>query len=275
VTAPSQWDSVLQNFTRNAPIYNRVGPPYYTTFAERLVDLVGIRLGASALDVCCGTGAVTLTVARRVGPNGRVLAVDLTPAMLERAVEEARTCGATNVDFRRGDVTRLELPAASFDVVTCGFGIQFLPDPAAAVAHWTTFLVPGGRLGCSTWSEGGFEPLMTIARELLAEEGIADDPYHRRPTSNPANLTAYARAAGLVDVECYQEDNVVRFTKPGDAVLGTPRGRNVLNVLPPERRDAVRAELIRRLEARSDASGLALTIGVLYLTGRKPAASGM
>jgi len=153
--------------------------------------------------------------------------------------------------------------------VTCGFAVQFLPDPAAAVAHWTTFLVPGGRLGCSTWSEGGFEPLMTVARALLAEEGVTEEINHRRPTSNPANLIAYARAAGLVDVACRQEDNVVHFANPGDAVLGTPRGRNVLNVMPAERRDAVRAELVRRLEALAHPDGLALNIGVLYLTGRR------
>ena len=275
MTAPSRWDNVLQNFSRNAAIYNRVGPPYYTTFAERLVDLAGLPTGASVLDVCCGTGAVTLTVARRVGANGRVLGVDITPAMLERATDEARSASLPNVAFREGDATQLDLPAASFDAVTCGFAVQFLPEPAAAVAHWTTFLKPGGRLACSTWSEGGFEPLMTVARGLLAEEGVTEEINHRRPTSNPANLIAYAQAAGLVDVACRQEDNVVHFANPGDAVLGTPRGRNVLNVIPAERRDAVRAELVRRLDARSDASGLALTIGVLYLTGRKPGASAM
>lgn len=55
-----------------------------------------------------------------------------------------------------------------------------------------------------------------------------------------------------------------------DAVQGTPRGRNVLNVLPPERRDAVRAELVRRLEALAGPDGLSLEIGVLYLVGSRP-----
>ncbi|HVB97537.1 MAG TPA: methyltransferase domain-containing protein [Chloroflexota bacterium] len=269
MTDSAPWGSVLANFTRNAAHFNRVGPPFYSTFAERLLDLLDPSIGATGLDVCCGTGAVTLPLARRLGQSGRAIGVDLTPAMLERAVAESESARLENVEFREGDATRLDLPPASFDVVTCGFGIQFMPEPEAAVAHWAGFVKPGGRLGCSTWSEGGFEPMMTLARELLSEYGITSDPWHRRPTAKPDSLIGFARAAGLGEVECVEERRSIVFANAADAVHGTPRGRNVLNLIPAEQRDAVRDELISRLTAVSGTDGLALEMGVLYLTARQ------
>ncbi|HUX86648.1 MAG TPA: methyltransferase domain-containing protein [Chloroflexota bacterium] len=269
MTDSTPWSSVLENFTRNAAHFNRVGPPFYSTFAERLLDLLDPSTGADGLDVCCGTGAVTLPLARRLGPHGRVMGVDLTPAMLERAVADSKSASLGNVQFREGDATRLDLPATSFDVVTCGFGVQFMPEPGAAVGHWATFVKPGGRIGYSTWSEGGFEPMMSLARELLSEHEITSDPWHRRPTAKPENLVGFARAAGLVEVECVEERRNIVFASAADAVHGTPRGRNVLNLIPAERRDAVRVELINRLAAAAGPDGLALEMRVLYLTARQ------
>ncbi|HEX5415297.1 MAG TPA: methyltransferase domain-containing protein [Chloroflexota bacterium] len=260
---------ILDNFTRNAATYNRVGPPIYSLFAERLLDLLGPRPGQRGLDVCCGTGAVAIPFASRVAPGGSVVAVDLTPAMLERATEDARSTGVDNLDLREGDATNLDLPPTSFDVVTCGFGIQFQADPVAALAHWASFLAPGGRLGCSTWAARDFEPLMTVARELLLEEGVAADPFAGRTTRSSENLLHYARQAGLANARCLEESRSVTFLRPADAVQGTPRGRNVLNPLPADRRESVRAELIRRLEGLAGPEGLSLEIGLLYLIGER------
>ena len=258
---------ILDNFTRNASTYNRVGPPFYSFFAERLLDLLEPLPGHHGLDVCCGTGAVAIPLARRVSPDGTVVAVDLTRAMLDRASEDARSAGVTNLDLRVGDATNLDLPGKKFQVITCGFGIQFQADPVAALAHWASFLAPGGRLGCSTWSANDFEPLMTVARELLAEEGVTADPFAARTTRSVENLLGYARQAGLANVRCLEETRAVTFARPADVVQATPRGRNVLNVLPPERREPVRAELVRRLESLAGPEGLSLDIGVLYLIG--------
>jgi len=261
---------VLDNFTRNAATYNRVGPPIYSIFAERLLHYVEPRPGERALDVCCGTGAVAIPLAQRLAPDGAVLGVDLTPAMLGRAEGHAREAQLANLTLREADATNLGLAESRFQVITCGFGIQFQADPAAVIRHWSTFLAPGGRLGCSTWSERGFEPLMTVARDLLAEEGITADAYGGRATAKLDNLVRYAEQAGLSNVRCHQEVDRITFPKPADAVQGTPRGRNVLNVVPPERREAVRGELVRRLDNLAGPDGLTLEIGVLYLIGERP-----
>ena len=108
---------------------------------------------------------------------------------------------------------------------------------------------------------------MTVARDLLAEEGITADPFAARATRSSENLVSYARQAGLANVRCIDEVRSVTFARPADVVQGTPRGRNVLNVLPPERREPARAELIRRLESLAGPEGLALEINVLYLIG--------
>ncbi len=108
-----------------------------------LLDEVKIPVGSWCLDLGCGGGDVTLELARIVGPEGRVVAVDFDHTELELARAEARAQNVSNVSFERGDVTAWR-PDGQFDVVYARFLLTHLPDPAALVSSVRQFVRPGG-----------------------------------------------------------------------------------------------------------------------------------
>jgi SAM-dependent methyltransferase len=102
--------------------------------------------GIVVVDIGCGAGTDLLLAARRVGPHGRAIGVDMTPAMRARAVAGAEACALTNVDVRDGDATALPVEDASTDVVISNGVLNLVPDKPRAVGEIARILKPGGRV---------------------------------------------------------------------------------------------------------------------------------
>jgi SAM-dependent methyltransferase len=100
--------------------------------------------GQRLLDVGCGPGTLTVDLARRVGPNGSVVGIDLSPAVVQEATAHAATQGAGNATFRTGDFRAGDLPDGSFDVVHAHQVLQHLRDPVGALAAMGRLARPGG-----------------------------------------------------------------------------------------------------------------------------------
>jgi SAM-dependent methyltransferase len=105
-----------------------------------------LRPGETVLDIGCGAGFDSLLAARQVGPAGRVIAVDMTDAMLERTREGARALGLTNVDPRIGYAEELPIGEASVDVVISNGVINLTPDKVTVMEEIRRILKPGGRI---------------------------------------------------------------------------------------------------------------------------------
>ena len=129
-------------------IYERVlVGPLFRPFAEQLMTRVGPNRGDSVIDVACGTGIVARVARERLGPEARIVGVDVAPAML--AV--ARTVDPT-IDWRQGDAVSLPVSDAErFTVLTCHQGLQFMRDKPAAIREMRRVLAPGGRVAIATW----------------------------------------------------------------------------------------------------------------------------
>jgi ubiquinone/menaquinone biosynthesis C-methylase UbiE len=118
-----------------------------TPVAARLVKHANVHAGQSVLDVGCGTGVVAVTAAR-IGAH--VKGLDLTPALLERARENAQLAGV-KIDWHEGDVENLPFDDSGFDVVLGQFGHMFVPRPEIATAEMLRVLRPGGTIAFATW----------------------------------------------------------------------------------------------------------------------------
>lgn len=115
--------------------------------SRMVIELAGIRAGESVLDVCCGTGNLTLTAKSYAGPNGKVHGIDAAPEMIEAARKNAARA-RLEVAFDVGLAEQLAFPDASFEVVISRLAIHHLPGDLKhkAFAEMLRVLRPGGRL---------------------------------------------------------------------------------------------------------------------------------
>jgi len=129
---------------------------------ERAVDAAGLEPGDSALDVCCGTGDMTLELARRVGPSGRVVGSDFSERMLDIAREKQPSPGAAKPMFEWADALALPYDDASFDAVTVGFGVRNLENLGRGISEMARVLKPGGRMVILEITQPQRPPLSTF-----------------------------------------------------------------------------------------------------------------
>lgn len=118
---------------------------------ERLLSAVDLKPGEYVLDVSCGTGLVTLPSANLVKPNGRVIGIDLSDGMVEKARLRLESQEIENVSFAQMDAESLDFPDKSFDVLICSLGFMYFPYPEMALQEMFRVLVPGGRLVALIW----------------------------------------------------------------------------------------------------------------------------
>jgi len=130
------------------PELSRVPDPSVESFAgvANPFSLGRIAPGATVLDLGCGAGTDLLVAAQMTGPGGRVIGVDMTPSMLERARESAQAMALANVELHESLIETLPLPDASVDVVISNGVIDLVPDKDAVFAEIDRVLRPGGRL---------------------------------------------------------------------------------------------------------------------------------
>ncbi len=122
-------------------------PLAHITFAY-----VTLHEGERVLDTACGTGIVTRVALERFKGIKTIVGVDLNAGMLDVAREHTPAT-ETLVEWHEGDICHLPFPDASFDVVLCQQGLQYIPDKFAALHDMRRVLVPGGRLAFTVWRE--------------------------------------------------------------------------------------------------------------------------
>ena len=156
--------------------WDAAAPHYSDGWATRLrpaqdemLKMAGLAAGQEVLETACGTGLVTQRIAEAVGPEGRVLATDLSEAM----VEATRALGLANVAAERMGAEDLDSPDRSFDRALCALGLMYVPDPLAALKEMHRVLRPGGKAAVAIWGERrrcGWAEIFPIVDAQVASE---------------------------------------------------------------------------------------------------------
>jgi ubiquinone/menaquinone biosynthesis C-methylase UbiE len=121
-------------------------PLFRNNRADTIVAHLDLRLGMSALDVGCGPGRLTIPIARKVGPTGHVVAIDLQPAMLRRAMARAEAAGLANIEFHQARLGDNTLNFGAFDRAVLVTVLGEIPNQGAALREVFSALKPGGVL---------------------------------------------------------------------------------------------------------------------------------
>jgi ubiquinone/menaquinone biosynthesis C-methylase UbiE len=189
-------------FDERAPRYGE--SDWHRASAERLVDLCDLKPRARVLDAGTGTGFAALHAARRVGPDGHVVGVDVSAGMLEAARAAAAAAGAANVELLRCDATALTgFADGTFDAVLSATSLIYIPV-VEGLREWHRLLREGGLLGFSTM-RAGFPLGARLFRSCAAEFGLSLDDPCAPLGSRDACLAAVAEA-GFTSAEVFVED---------------------------------------------------------------------
>ena len=153
--------------------------------SERLVELAGVQSGSRVLDVAAGYGEPALTAARKAGPEGSVVATDISAEMLGFGRERAAAAGLGNVEFIESDASSLDFPHESFDAAVSRWGIIFEPDAEAAAGRIQGLFKPGARMAISSWGEPDQVPFLSIPMRTTMERLNVPPPKPERPGPSP------------------------------------------------------------------------------------------
>ncbi|MBA2254132.1 MAG: arsenite methyltransferase [Chloroflexi bacterium] len=181
-----------------------------------------LREGETVLDLGSGGGIDVLLSAKRVGPSGRAYGLDMTDEMLELALRNQAEVGATNVQFLKGNIEAIPLPAATVDVVISNCVINLSTDKPAVFAEMARVLRPGGRIGISD----------VVADDSLTPAQRAERGSYVGCIAGALSFSEYRdglRAAG------FEEVSVVSTHSVGDglhsAIVKAVRGAEVSGVV--------------------------------------------
>jgi ubiquinone/menaquinone biosynthesis C-methylase UbiE len=253
-------------------IYQRYFVPVIgQPLAIDLVAAAEIRAGQRVLDVACGTGVVTRLAAERVGPSGSVAGADVNAAMLE--VARSSSAGTQPpITWYETAAEAMPLQDASFDVVLCQLGLQFMRDKEAALREMRRVLVPGGRVFISVPK---LMPIFEIMHDAVArhiDRETASFVHLVFSLNDPAALEHLLELVGFNDVTIRTATKEMHLPAAADFlwqyVQCTPLAPSVM-AADESRRMALERDVVNGWQPWTDEGGVTYQQEMLLASGRR------
>jgi SAM-dependent methyltransferase len=239
----------------------QIGP-----IGDAMLELAAPSPGERVIDVGCGCGATTLSIAERIAPAGHVTGVDISEPMLTRCRERAKAAGLSNLEFVQADAQVHEFAPAEVDLVTSRFGVMFFADPVAAFSNLHGALKDTGRIAFACWQPLAANPWMSIplmaAAPLLPELPPPPDPEAPGPFAfgNADRVLSILGDAGFskVELKAYETSLLVggssSFDESIDFVLRMGPTARLLADASADLQSSIRSAVAEALEPfRTDA----------------------
>jgi SAM-dependent methyltransferase len=220
---------------------------------ELVVIGAALSPGQHVLDLASGTGEPALSIADVVGPNGRVVATDMVPEMLQGGRDNASALNLSNMEFKVADAESLPFNFGEFDCVTARFGLMFFPDVHKALSEVRRVLKPGGRISFVVWGPAEENPLFSTMTGPFLKHVQMPAPAPDAPGvfrfADESKLAGVISAAGFHHLKTAKTK--VDWPWPGppeEAWLATSElaapFKKMIAALPPEKMPSVVAEVI-------------------------------
>jgi len=265
----------LRVFNQAATIYDRVGPPIFSYFGQRLVDLADLQSGDEVLDVAAGRGALLFPVATKIGPTGHVTAIDFSPDMVRETAKDIENRKLSHAEIRQMDAEHMNFPDASFDWVMCGFALWMFAEPTRVLQEFYRVLRHGGRVALSTWAADN--PSQTWCFEVL-KPFVYAPAVKERPAKfdsrfdTPLQLETVLMQAdfGNIQISVQEKDFVYTDEEQYWSSLWSSGYRRQLEKMTPDLLEQARSEVFHKLQAFKKPDGFHKLSRVLFAFGSKP-----
>ena len=269
-----QWAREGEQWVAEADRYDAM----LESFGAAVLASASLSPGERVADVGCGNGAVTIDAARRVGPNGRALGIDISTPMLDLARRRAKEAGVGNVEFIEADAQVHPFGGGSLDAIVSRFGVMFFDDPEAAFANFASALRPSGRITFACWQDLFQNQWMLIPGAAAAQhvglpqmEPGAPGPFALADRDRVEHLLA---SAGFQDISL---ESIVRPMRVGSDVddtvaffESTDIARRLMADAPPDKVALALDAISEALAPHAGAEGVVLSGTAWLVTARKP-----
>lgn len=250
---------------------------WYGAATHQMLDLARIEPGQRVLDVAAGAGEPALSAAERVGPGGYVLATDISEGIIELARQVARERGLQQIETRRMDGEKLDLPDACFDAVLCRLGLMYMPHPVTALREWRRVLKPGGRVAVAVFSAPDQNSWGAVPASIIRQRAQLPPPVPGQPgpfsLGGAGVLQAMLHEAGFAAPEVravpvpHRAASAAQYVQVAREAFG---GFNAMMAhLPPQERESVWDEVEGALRAFESSDGFEVPGECLVGAGTK------
>jgi hypothetical protein len=219
VNSSLPWDTAAQGWNQHSLIIRT----WLGKATQAMLDSANITVGMSVLDVAAGAGDQSLAIAQRIGPQGRVLATDISASILAHAKENARREGYGQIDTLVADAQHLGLQGQNFDAAVCRLGLMFCNSPQLALVQVRQALRPGAYFSALVFAGPETNPCIAttlgIARQYagLTKEDELDQKGAQRHSTTPGGLLSLGSPgmlAALLGNAGYVSIKVTAFDAP-------------------------------------------------------------
>lgn len=224
--------------------------------ADEFLDWLNLPSKLRWLDVCCGSGVLTEAIVDHFAPI-QVAGLDASADQIKFAREHR---GRSGVSFETGDAMALPFADANFDVVVCGLGLNYVPEPERALEEMRRATVADGVIAAYVWdyAEGArFLREFWDAAAVSDPEALTHDQGQRFPMCNPEGLRDLFKRAGLNQIKLCALDVITKFTSFDDywqpLLTGQGSAPSYLETLDEVTRSAIRERL--RVSLATDSNG--------------------
>jgi len=238
----------IEGFAGSIPEYydSCLGPAWFDAYATDLAQRLAVAPPGDVLEIACGTGLVTTHLRKRLDPAVRLVATDISKAMLDYARNKSRNCAG--IEWREADAVKLPFADAEFGAVVCAFGLMYAPDRKSAFREARRVLREGGVFLFNVWDRMEENPCSATNAAVLEGLFPGDEGAHFRipfEMYDPALLRQYLSEAGFQDSKIENKrieiDGVSARTVATGQIRGTPRAQLI------EKRGASLDEVIERV----------------------------
>jgi ubiquinone/menaquinone biosynthesis C-methylase UbiE len=217
-TTHEQWQTAAEAWYRWSPTLNQ----WLGNATDKMQEMAGISTGQKVLDIAAGAGEQSITVAKKVGPSGYVLATDISSNILCYASQLAKQAGVNNIETRVMDGENLTLEDDTFDAVISRVGLIYFPDQQQALKEMLRVLRRGGKIGAIVYSTADKNGFFSIPVSIIRRRANLPAPLPGQP--GPFSLGAEGilentfEQAGFIHVKTVRIDSPLRLPTAKECV---------------------------------------------------------
>ena len=255
----------------SSPYYQKGWKRQLQPAQQKLLREIDLQLGEKVLDISCGTGLVTFSMAKAVGEEGQITGIDLSEKMIDEARDLFQKREVSNVKFMHMDAEELDLSSAHFDVAVNSLGLMYYPNPAKAIREMFRVTETEGRAAALVWGRrsacgwAGIFPIIdarvkTDVCPLFFQLGTGD------------TLAQEFKQAGFKDIELKRFEVSLPYKTDEEAIIGAFQGGAVAlayRKFDEQTKEEVHAEYIASIESYSSGSGYEIPGEFVIVSGRK------